>query len=102
MKKIIIFGFGAQVKVVLDCIESMKNYEAIGFISDKKYTLSASKKIKYLGSIKNLKKITKQHNLRDSRGVVAIGSNFIRRKIVEKVNKLNKKFDYHIQIHQVI
>ena len=78
MKKIIIFGFGAQAKVVLDCIESMKNHEVVGFISDKKYTLSASKKIKYLGPIEDLKKITKRYNPRDLRGIVAIGSNFIR------------------------
>lgn len=99
MKKIIIFGFGFQAKVVLDCIESMNNYKVIGFMSDKKHSLGTLKKIKYLGSIENLKKITKKYDHNDLGGVVAVGSNFIRRQIVEKVNKLNKKFRWENIIH---
>ena len=98
MKKIIIFGFGVQLKVVLDCIKSMKNYKAIGFISEKN-TFSASKKIKYLGPIEDLKKITKKHKPNNLLGVVAIGSNFVRKQIVKKVNKLNKKFRWVNIIH---
>ena len=35
MKKIIIFGFGGQAKVVLDCIKLIKDYKVIGFISNR-------------------------------------------------------------------
>ena len=46
MKKIIIFGCGGHAKIVLDCIKLGKNYTPIGFIDNKNYDLTLSKKIK--------------------------------------------------------
>ena len=37
----------------------IKDYKVIGFISDKNYSFSFSKQIKYLGSVKNINKIIK-------------------------------------------
>lgn len=94
MKKIIIFGCGGHAKIVLDCIKLGKNYTPIGFIDNKNYDHTLSKQIKYLGSIKDFNNIVKGHELHNLLGVVAIGSNIVRKKIVLKINKLNNKFKW--------
>lgn len=99
MKKIIIFGCGGHTKIVLDCIKLGKNYTPIGFIDEKNHDLAISKKIKYLGSLKNFNNIIKGHEPHNLLGVVAIGSNIVRRKIVSKINKLNNKFKWANIIH---
>ena len=99
MKKIIIFGCGGHAKIILDCIQLAKKYKPIGFIDDKNYNLNFSKKIKYLGTIKNLNKILEQHGKKNLSGIVAIGSNNVRREVVLKVNKIYKKFKWANVIH---
>ena len=80
MKKIIIFGHGGQAKVVLDCIKLIKDYKVIGFISDKNYSFSFSKQIKYLGSMKDLNTIIKKYNSKNLFGIIGIGDNIKRKK----------------------
>jgi|TARA_B100001996_G_scaffold327179_1_gene273942 sugar O-acyltransferase (sialic acid O-acetyltransferase NeuD family) len=99
VKKIIIFGRGGQAKVVLDCIKLMKNHKAIGFISDKRYDFSLLKQIKYLGSIKDLNKIIKKYNSKNLFGIIAIGDNLKRKKILLKVKKFDKNFKWVNVIH---
>ena len=99
MKEIIIFGCGGQAKVVLDCINLMKGYKAIGFIDNKRYSSSFSKQIKYLGSVKNLNKIIKNHNSKNLFGIIGIGDNIKRKKISLEVKKFNKKFKWINIIH---
>ena len=99
MKKIIIFGCGGHAKIVLDCIKLMKNYRSIGFMDNQNYNSELSKKIKYLGSIENINNIIKGHDLKELLGVVAIGSNFIRRKVVQDIAKVNDRFKWMNVIH---
>ena len=99
MKKIIIFGRGRHAKVVLDCIKLIKNYKAIGFISDKDHSSSFSKQIKYLGPIKDLNKIVKNNNSKNLFGIIGVGDNIMRKKISLKVKKINKKFKWANVIH---
>ena len=99
MKKIIIFGYGGQAKVVLDCIKLIKGYKAIGYISDKNYNSSFSKQIKYLGLIKDLNKIIKNYNSENLFGIIGIGDNIKRKKIFLKIKKFNKKFKWVNVIH---
>ena len=99
MKKIIIFGFGGQAKVVLDCIKLIKDYRVIGFISNKNYSPSFSKQVKYLGSFENLNKIIKNHDSKNLFGIIGVGDNIMRKKISLKVKKINKKFKWANVIH---
>jgi sugar O-acyltransferase (sialic acid O-acetyltransferase NeuD family) len=99
MKKIIIFGKGGHAKIVLDTIKLIKNYKAIGFISDKEYSTSFSKQIKYLGLIKDLNKIIKKQNSKDLFGIIGIGNNIMRKKISLKVKKINKNFKWINVVH---
>lgn len=99
MKEIIIFGGGGHAKIVLDCIKLMKNYRIIGFVDNKNYSFALSKKIKYLGSVEDFSKIIKGQEIQNIFGIVAIGSNIIRKKIVLEVNKFIKKFKWANIIH---
>lgn len=99
MKKIIIFGCGGHARIVLDTIKLIKKYKPIGFIDEKKYKGSLSKEIKYLGSIDNFDNIIKGNDIKNLCGVVAVGSNIIRKKIVKRIGNLNKKFKWANIIH---
>ena len=94
MKKIIIFGGGGHAKIIQDCIQLVKNYKVAGFIDKKNYDSTLSKKMKYLGTVKNLNQIIKGQNLQNILGVVAIGSNITRKEIVLEVKKINKSFKW--------
>ena len=99
MKKIIIFGGGGHAKIIQDCIQLIKHYKVVGFIDKQNYDSTLTKKMKYLGSVKNLNQIIKGQNLQNLLGIVAIGSNIDRREIVLEVNKLNKFFSWANIIH---
>jgi acetyltransferase EpsM len=99
MKKIIIFGCGGHAKIVFDCIKLMKNYRSIGFMDNQDYNSELSRKIKYLGSIEDFNNVIKGHDLKELLGVVAIGSNFIRRKVVQVIAKINNRFKWMNIIH---
>tara|TARA_B110000438_G_scaffold301234_2_gene355607 strand:- start:428 stop:1102 length:675 start_codon:yes stop_codon:yes gene_type:complete len=99
MKKIIIFGGGGHAKIVQDCIKLIKNFKVIGFIDEKNYNSTITKKMKYLGTTNNLNKIVKGQSLKNLMGVVAIGSNITRKEVVLEVNKINKHFKWSNIIH---
>jgi len=99
MKKIIIFGCGGHAKIVRDCIIDEKKYTILGFVDDKNYNQSSSWNVKYLGSIKNLSSILKKEKSKNLFGIVAVGSNIVRKKIVNQVEKINRKFQWANVIH---
>ena len=93
MKKIIIFGSSWHSRVVLSEILKKKNYKVLGF-SDKfkkkgKLIIKYNKKKYYnLGDVEDIK------NLKNVCGVIGIGPNYIRKKIVEEVKKKIKNFKW--------
>jgi sugar O-acyltransferase (sialic acid O-acetyltransferase NeuD family) len=94
MKKIIIFGAGNHAKVLFYEIVKIKKFIIIGFVDDfvkkGKVIINYQKKnYKNLGSLVSLKKNTKNFS-----GIIAIGSNFIRKQIVDKVSCFNLKIKW--------
>ena len=94
-KKILIIGSGEHSKVILSEIIQIKGYKIIGFIDDdlKKGTLIETyknKQYKILGDIKGLKKIIDKNTF----GIIGVGSNFLRKNIFEKINKICKNFNW--------
>jgi sugar O-acyltransferase (sialic acid O-acetyltransferase NeuD family) len=95
MKKILIFGSGSHSKVVLSEILRIKNYKVIGFVDEKlkKGTVVGkfgNKTFKVICNISKLKSVVDKN----THGVIAIGSNFIRKKITNKVEKILKNFNW--------
>ncbi|MDB4613188.1 acetyltransferase [Candidatus Pelagibacter sp.] len=93
-KKILIIGNGQHAKVVGSMIIDDNNYKVIGVLGSgikntyKKNSIFfnyKNKKIKYLGNIRNLKKI------KFNEIIIAIGDNYIREMLYKKIIKLYKK-----------
>ena len=93
MKNIVIFGSGDHAKVIFYEIIKINKYNIIGFIDNKNVnaiiTLYKKKKYKILGKISEFK--DKKINFC---GIIGVGSNFIREKILIEVEKNIKDFSW--------
>ena len=93
MKKIIIFGTGSQSRVVFSEIIQLNKFEILGFIDDfvlKGKIIETHKKKPYrnLGNIKDIRKF------KNVCGIIGVGSNYLRKKIFDKVNAVSDKFKW--------
>ena len=94
IKKIVIIGSGSHAKVVFSEIMKLKEFEILGFVDDfkkkKDLIISFNKKKFYnLGKIKQV--IKKKNNFK---GIIAVGLNFVRKKIVQEIYKIDKNFKF--------
>ena len=94
MSKIVIFGSGNHAKVIFSEVIKLKKFKFIGFVDDLKkkgeLIISLNKKNYYnLGGIKEV--IRKNKNIK---GIIGVGLNYIREKIVKDIKKINKNFKY--------
>ena len=85
-KKIIIIGGGGQAGVIYDCIKAQGEYEIIGY-SDKAKGSLFKEKIKYFGNLKELINKLKKKAYKGTFLTIAIGENYIRKKIYENLKK---------------
>ena len=93
MKQIIIIGSGGHAKVILSEILLLKKIKVKGFIDDHrplKALIDKDHKLFNLGKIKNLKSIVDKNTF----GVIGVGENSIRKKIVKDVEKVIKNFSW--------
>jgi sugar O-acyltransferase (sialic acid O-acetyltransferase NeuD family) len=93
MKKIVIFGSGSLAKTVFYELKSFPNYKVVGFCDDK---FKFNKVINLQFNLKNTEKsgdifVKSNSNVG---GIVAVGENKLRKKIVEECNHLNKNFKW--------
>tara|TARA_X000000950_G_scaffold268035_1_gene345130 strand:- start:395 stop:1081 length:687 start_codon:yes stop_codon:yes gene_type:complete len=97
-KNIVIFGSGAHSKVIFSEIIKFKKYNFLGFVDD--LSLKGKKIITYkkkpffnLGKIKD---VIKSNGRSRSKlyGIIGVGFNYIRKKIVKEVFKLDKTFKW--------
>jgi len=88
---VIIFGSGDIGAIVHDILSENKIYNIVGFIDDPdKAMLSVSKKI--LGTDLDIAHISNKCNV--SNAVIAIGDNYLRKKLALKVQKLFPFFTF--------
>ena len=93
MQKIIIFGSGDQANVILSELKNFKNYKVIGFCDEKipvNKIINKKYKLKNLGKFKDISKKL----LEKTKGIIGIGENKIRRKMVKTCQKINKNFKW--------
>jgi sugar O-acyltransferase (sialic acid O-acetyltransferase NeuD family) len=93
VKNIVVFGCGGHAKVVIDILEKTKQYTIIGIIDS--YVTSGTSVYGY----EVLGNETMLGELKVNAGIVAIGDNFIRSKMVQKIKKFSKDFNFISAIH---
>jgi len=96
-KNIVIFGSGVHSKVIFSEIIKIKKYNFLGFVDDsskkgQKIITYKKKSFFNLGKIKDvIKNDGGRHKLY---GIIGAGFNYIRKKIVNEVFKLDKTFKW--------
>ena len=97
MKNIVIIGASGHGGVVLDCIEKEGKYNVVGFIdSFKKIGLSQSG-YPVLGTEYDLPYIISAYNIEG--GIVAVGDNWARKLLVDRVLHIVPEFNFVKSIH---
>ena len=96
-RKIVIFGGSGHAKVIVDIIESNNNFELIGFID--KFIPSETIVLNYkvIGDESLLPQLMNKYKF--NKGVVGIGDNFVRSKVVDFVKKIAPDFQFINCIH---
>ena len=97
MKKIIIVGSSGHSKVIIDIIEKENKFQIIGCIDNNSEYKGDVLGYKVIGNDSDLSKIlvnNPEHAI-----FVAIGDNWIRKKIVEKILKTNPDTNFASVIH---
>lgn len=97
MKNIVVFGASGNGKVVLDCIQKQGEYSVIGFIDSNKRKGSVVVGYTVLGSVADLPTLVEKYDIVG--GVVAIGDNWIRKKVVDKITSILPNFIFVNVIH---
>ena len=95
--KVVIFGSSGHAKVIVDIIESNNNFELIGFID--KFIPSETIVLNYkvIGDELILPKLMNDYKF--NQGVVGIGDNFVRSKVVDFVKRIAPDFQFINCIH---
>ena len=96
-RKVVIFGSSGHAKVIVDIIESNNNFELIGFI-DKlipQDTIILNSRV--IGDESLLPELMRKYKF--NKGVVGIGDNFVRSKVVDFIKKIAPDFQFINCIH---
>lgn len=97
MNNIIIFGASGHGSVILDSIERTSRYNIIGFIDSFKARGYRINGYEVLGAEADLPSLINKFDI--AFGVVAIGDNWVRKTMVEKIYRLVPDFKFAKVIH---
>jgi len=96
-EKILVFGASGHAKVIIDAIEKESNYEIIGLIDSNKDLGEETFGYRVLGKEENLVDIVKDNKIEG--GIIAIGDNWVRKEVEEKIKKNISDFKFVTCIH---
>lgn len=94
---IIVIGSSGHAKVVIDCIEKENKYEIIGLLDRFKQVGSNAFGYKIIGKEEDLQNLIKMHKVEG--GIIAIGDNFTRYTVYNKISQDIPKFNFIQVIH---
>ncbi len=97
MQNVIIFGASGHGSVVLDCLKKEGRYNVIGFVDSYKKKGTKVNCHSILGSEYDLPFLKEKHNLIG--GIVAIGDNWTRKMIVDRILKIMPDFCFITTVH---
>ncbi len=97
MRNVLIFGASGHGSVVLDILERSEEFQPVGFVDSfiKKGTEKNGYRV--LGSEFDLLHILEKHNVYG--GIVAVGDNWVRRRLVRLIQRLAPGFVFINAIH---
>lgn len=96
--KVVIFGSSDHAKVIVDILESNPDFELVGFIDKLKSVGEEVLGYRIIGDEQSLPNLMVEHDFHQ--GVVGIGDNFIRSKVVSLLSKLAPTFQFVNCIHK--
>ncbi|SIQ93372.1 NeuD/PglB/VioB family sugar acetyltransferase [Maribacter ulvicola] len=97
MQNVIIFGASGHGSVVLDCLEKEGRYNVIGFVDSFKKKGSRINGYQVLGSEVDLPYLINRYHI--DGGIVAIGDNWTRKLIVDRILKIAPNFSFINTVH---
>lgn len=97
MQNVIIFGASGHGSVVLDCLEKEGKYNVIGFVDSYKRKGYRLNGYQVIGNEFNLPYLINRFNIVG--GIVAVGDNWIRKLIVDRIMKIVPDFNFINTIH---
>ncbi len=97
MKNVVIIGASGHGGVVLDCIEKEGKYNVVGFIDTYKKKGTKFNDYFILGSEYDLRYLMEKYQF--SSGIVAIGDNWVRKTMVNRLLNIIPNFDFIKVLH---
>ena len=94
LKDILIIGASGHAKVIIDIIEKQKKYKIFGFIDTNKDVGEIIFGYTVLGTEMDIPLLMNQNNIHG--GIIAIGDNWIRKQVKDKVLSICKGFKFSI------
>lgn len=99
MKKeqVLIFGASEHAKVIIDIFEKEGKFQILGLIDDNIHLGTSFFDYPILGTTEHLTQIMEENP--NCKAFVAIGDNWVRHKVVEKISKIIPTIDFASAIH---
>ncbi|SDF21591.1 sugar O-acyltransferase, sialic acid O-acetyltransferase NeuD family [Pricia antarctica] len=97
MKNIVIIGASGHGSVVLDCIEKEGKYNVLGFVDSFKEKGTKQNGYEILGTENDLLYLMEMFNIYG--GIVAIGDNWTRKSVVDRISEIVPNFNFITSIH---
>lgn len=97
MKKVVVIGASDQSRCTIDVIEQESAYEIIGILDKNLSRGENFQGYEILGYVNDLERIIKEHDVYG--GIVAIGDNFTRSKVVKEIRNSISDFKFINAIH---
>lgn len=97
MQNVVVFGASGHGSVVLDCIEKEAKYKVVGFVDSFEEKGTKVSGLTVLGSEYDLPFLIEKYQLHG--GVIAVGDNWTRSVVVDKVLKIAPEFNFISVIH---
>jgi sugar O-acyltransferase (sialic acid O-acetyltransferase NeuD family) len=94
---IIIIGSSGHAKVIIDIIEKENRYSIIGLVDNNRKTGEETLGYKIIGKDRNIPTLMKKHSL--AGGIIAIGDNWIRKQVSDKIKAIAPSFRFITAIH---
>ncbi|MEO8773573.1 MAG: acetyltransferase [Gelidibacter sp.] len=97
MKKIVIIGASGHGGMILDCIEKEGKYSFLGFMDSYKKKGTTYSGYSILGNEHDIPQLIAEHDLYGA--IIAIGNNWTRKKMMDKLIKITPKLNFVTIIH---